>query len=86
MLTVYVFIFCSVDSDSALYSDLQTLKEKEGKDGIILNFTYKVRTASSRKCVNVEISFITGFNTRSSSQALFPSHFCRILLYMSVQM
>ncbi|XP_064608560.1 ubiquitin-conjugating enzyme E2 Q1-like [Liolophura sinensis] len=30
-----------VDSDSALYSDLQTLKEKEGKDGIILNFTYK---------------------------------------------
>ncbi|KAL5004780.1 hypothetical protein ScPMuIL_018236 [Solemya velum] len=30
-----------VDPDSALYTDLQTLKEKEGKDYLLLNFTFK---------------------------------------------
>lgn len=31
----------SVDSDSPLYSDIQTLKDKEGKDHILLNMTFK---------------------------------------------
>ncbi|KAK3799503.1 hypothetical protein RRG08_052688 [Elysia crispata] len=30
-----------VDKDSALYTDMQNLKEKEGKDHILLNFTFK---------------------------------------------
>lgn len=33
---------CSVDPDSPLHSDLQVLKEKEGVDYILLNFSYKV--------------------------------------------
>lgn len=32
----------SVDPDSPLHSDLQVLKEKEGMDYILLNFSYKV--------------------------------------------
>ena len=32
-----------VDKDSPLYNDLITLKEKEGKDYILLNITFKVR-------------------------------------------
>lgn len=31
-----------VDKDSPLYGDLITLKEKEGKDYILLNITFKV--------------------------------------------
>lgn len=31
-----------VDPDSPLHSDLQVLKEKEGMDYILLNFSYKV--------------------------------------------
>jgi ubiquitin-conjugating enzyme E2 Q len=34
----------SVDPDSPLHSDLQVLKEKEGMDYILLNFSYKVST------------------------------------------
>lgn len=34
---------CRVDPDSPLHSDLQVLKEKEGVDYILLNFSYKVR-------------------------------------------
>jgi ubiquitin-conjugating enzyme E2 Q len=30
-----------VDPDSALYNDMASLKEKEGKDHILLSFTYK---------------------------------------------
>lgn len=37
-----------VDQDSALHSDLQTLKEKEGADFILLNFSFKVSLAPSR--------------------------------------
>lgn len=32
-----------VDEDSALHNDLQILKEKEGTDFILLNFSFKVR-------------------------------------------
>lgn len=32
-----------VDQDSALHNDLQILKEKEGADFILLNFSFKVR-------------------------------------------
>lgn len=31
-----------VDQDSALHNDLQILKEKEGADFILLNFSFKV--------------------------------------------
>lgn len=31
-----------VDPDSPLHTDLQVLKEKEGMDYILLNFSYKV--------------------------------------------
>lgn len=34
-----------VDQDSALHNDLQILKEKEGSDFILLNFSFKVRLA-----------------------------------------
>lgn len=35
-------VFSRVDPDSPLHSDLQVLKEKEGMDYILLNFSYKV--------------------------------------------
>lgn len=35
-------ILFRVDPDSPLHSDLQVLKEKEGVDFILLNFSYKV--------------------------------------------
>ena len=31
-----------VDTDSCLHTDLQAYKEKEGKDHILLSFTYRV--------------------------------------------
>ena len=34
-----------VDQDSALHNDLQILKEKEGADFILLNFSFKVRSS-----------------------------------------
>uniref|UniRef100_A0A8C2RTG6 Ubiquitin-conjugating enzyme E2 Q1 n=1 Tax=Capra hircus TaxID=9925 RepID=A0A8C2RTG6_CAPHI len=37
-----------VDQDSALHNDLQILKEKEGADFILLNFSFKV--CSGRRC------------------------------------
>ena len=36
-----------VDPDSPLHSDLQVLKEKEGMDYILLNFSYKVSQIDS---------------------------------------
>lgn len=37
-----------VDPDSPLHTDLQVLKEKEGMDYILLNFSYKVSRAGKR--------------------------------------
>lgn len=37
-----MFLPFRVDPDSPLHSDLQVLKEKEGVDYILLNFSYKV--------------------------------------------
>lgn len=37
-----IFVTNRVDPDSPLHSDLQVLKEKEGMDYILLNFSYKV--------------------------------------------
>lgn len=37
-----IFMTYRVDPDSPLHSDLQVLKEKEGMDYILLNFSYKV--------------------------------------------
>lgn len=36
-----------VDPDSPLHTDLQVLKEKEGMDYILLNFSYKVSRAGN---------------------------------------
>lgn len=42
---------CSrVDPDSPLHSDLQVLKEKEGMDYILLNFSYKVSGYTHLTC------------------------------------
>ncbi|OXB54176.1 hypothetical protein ASZ78_015392 [Callipepla squamata] len=38
-----------VDEDSALHNDLQILKEKEGTDFILLNFSFKVRLPRTRR-------------------------------------
>ena len=35
-------MFFRVDEDSQLYQDMQSFKEKEGRDFILLNFTFKV--------------------------------------------
>ena len=35
-------LLCRVDEDSLLYHDLQSFKEKEGRDFILLNFTFRV--------------------------------------------
>ena len=40
---------CRVDPDSALHGDLASYKEKEGKDHILLNFSYKVNSTYSFK-------------------------------------
>lgn len=37
------FVILRVDPDSPLHSDLQILKEKEGIEYILLNFSFKVR-------------------------------------------
>lgn len=39
---ICLVLFYRVDPDSPLHSDLQVLKEKEGVDYILLNFSYKV--------------------------------------------
>lgn len=36
-----------MDPDSPLHTDLQVLKEKEGMDYILLNFSYKVSNAGA---------------------------------------
>ncbi|KAG8146823.1 hypothetical protein E2320_013916 [Naja naja] len=41
-----------VDEDSALHSDLQILKEKEGADFILLNFTFKGGTLDLSLCLS----------------------------------
>lgn len=47
VLVYPVCVFLRVDPDSALHSDLVTYKEKEGKDHILLNFTYRVSVPDS---------------------------------------
>ena len=39
----FCFVILRVDPDSPLHSDLQILKEKEGIEYILLNFSFKVR-------------------------------------------
>ena len=34
-----------VDPDSSLYSDMQVMREKEGVDHILFNFTFKVHSS-----------------------------------------
>lgn len=41
--------FYRVDPDSPLHSDLQVLKEKEGVDYILLDFSYKVSATILQK-------------------------------------
>lgn len=49
-----------VDPDSALHSDLVTYKEKEGKDHILLNFTYRDTFPFDPPFVRVIYPIITG--------------------------
>ena len=46
----FAFVLIRVDPDSALHSDLVTYKEKEGKDHILLNFTYRVSIGRQKPC------------------------------------
>lgn len=39
---IVVLSHCRVDPDSQLSNDMIQLKEREGKDHILLNFTFKV--------------------------------------------
>ena len=42
ILNLISFSCYRVDPDSALFTDLQTYKEKEGRDHILLNCSFKV--------------------------------------------
>lgn len=42
--------FYRVDPDSPLHSDLQVLKEKEGVEYILLNFSFKVSVYGMKNC------------------------------------
>ncbi|XP_077989601.1 ubiquitin-conjugating enzyme E2 Q1-like [Glandiceps talaboti] len=50
----------SVDPDSPLYTDLNTLKEKEGKDHILLNMTFKDNFPYEPPFVRVVTPVVTG--------------------------
>ena len=52
----------SVDPDSPLHNDLVLLKEKEGKDSILLNMTFKVIVCS---CTAVLTTADSGNNIRN---------------------
>jgi hypothetical protein len=54
----------SVDPDSPLHNDLVLLKEKEGKDSILLNMTFKVIVCS---CTIVLTFVDSGNNIRSKT-------------------
>lgn len=58
-----------VDEDSALHNDLQILKEKEGTDFILLNFSFKVRLALLERCLTRR-----GIREHLSQWLCFPSH------------
>ncbi|OWF47539.1 ubiquitin-conjugating enzyme E2 Q2-like [Mizuhopecten yessoensis] len=49
-----------VDPDSSLYTDLQTFKEKEGRDHILLNFTFKDNYPSEPPFVRVITPVLQG--------------------------
>lgn len=73
------FSFGRVDEDSALHNDLQILKEKEGTDFILLNFSFKVRlpvpAPSSRyacRSGSSEKTFLNGFASLLFFQDNFP--------------
>ena len=47
-----------VDPDSPLAEDLKKLKEREGKDHILLSFTFKVRLLTVWKFIKFSASWI----------------------------
>ena len=47
-----------VDPDSPLAEDLKKLKEREGKDHILLSFTFKVCTSEAHNVEIYEIGFL----------------------------
>lgn len=55
---MFVVAYCRVDPDSPLHSDLQVLKEKEGVDYILLNFSYKV--SNCHFYLLIELLFVGG--------------------------
>lgn len=50
----------SIDKDSLLYKDLQQLKEKEGKDGILFNFKFGANYPFEAPFVRVVYPVIRG--------------------------
>lgn len=61
-----------VDPDSPLHSDLQVLKEKEGMDYILLNFSYKVSKTnfSLMKMIRLELILMIVFFLRIISLSI----------------
>lgn len=55
----------SVDPDSPLYNDLVMLKEKEGKDSILLNIMFKETYPFEPPFVRVVYPIISGESNRS---------------------
>jgi len=47
-----------VDPDSSLHADMQLMREKEGFDHILFNFTFKVSSAGCRSTLHSESSWL----------------------------
>jgi hypothetical protein len=70
----------SVDPDSPLHNDLVLLKEKEGKDSILLNMTFKVIVCC---CTVVVTTVDSGNNIRSKElwqEQVKPNVHCALLV------
>ena len=57
-----------MDPDSPLHADLMTYKEKEGKDHILMNFTYKVNILQI--CLNHGIVVAAIFNDWTAAESM----------------
>lgn len=73
----------SVDPDSPLYNDLMQLKEKEGKDSILLNIMFKESYPFEPPFVRVVYPIISGKYCQNKSCAIHPMNM-RIVILIDV--
>jgi len=69
MQCICVCVMCRVDPDSCLYADMQSMKDKEGFDHILFNFTFKVLHRQLSLCVLRTLWFR---QTHSHSHSFHP--------------